>query len=164
MGYGVSACATCDGFFFRDKEVVVVGGGDTAMEEAIYLTKFASKVTVVHRRDELRASKVMQDRAFANPKIAWVWNARGPRGARQPRGGGPRRAPGGHADRRDTRASPTQGVFVAIGHQPNTELFAGQLEMDDIGYLVVQRADHLHQRRRACSPPATSPTRSTARR
>jgi thioredoxin reductase (NADPH) len=137
MGYGVSACATCDGFFFRDKEVVVVGGGDTAMEEALFLTKFAAKVTVVHRRHELRASKVMQDRAFAHERIAWKWNSVVTEilGSRDSGVEGVRLA--------DTLTGsetvyPCQGVFTAIGHQPNTELFAGALEMNAVGYLEVQ--------------------------
>jgi len=136
MGYGVSACATCDGFFFRDKELVVVGGGDTAMEEAIYLTKFATKVTVIHRRDELRASKIMQERALANPKIAWRWNSVVSEVVGE-------RASGVEAVRlTDTETGeeslyPTQGVFIAIGHKPNTELFRDALEMDDVGYLEV---------------------------
>jgi thioredoxin reductase (NADPH) len=136
MGYGVSACATCDGFFFRGKEVAIVGGGDTAIEEALYLTRFASKVTVVHRRDELRASKIMRERALANPKIAFAWNREvvevlGSRDA------------GVHAlrlrDPRDGELSElaVQGLFVAIGHQPNTALFRGLLDMDDVGYLRV---------------------------
>ena len=137
MGYGVSACATCDGFFFRDKEVAIVGGGDTAMEEATFLTKYASKVTVIHRRNELRASKIMQDRAFANEKIAWKWNAvvTDVLGSRE----------GGVTGLKleDTRTGaeeemPVQGLFVAIGHQPNTELFRGQLEMNEIGYVDVR--------------------------
>jgi thioredoxin reductase (NADPH) len=137
MGYGVSACATCDGFFFKDKEVVVVGGGDTAMEEATYLTRFATRVTVVHRRDQLRASKIMQDRAFRNEKIAWSWN----RELREVLGS---REKGVHAVRLgnvvtgEVEEYPCQGVFLAIGHQPNTDLFRGQLEMDPVGYLKVR--------------------------
>jgi thioredoxin reductase (NADPH) len=134
-GRGVSACATCDGFFFRDRELIVVGGGDTAMEEAVFLTKFASKVTLVHRRDEFRASKVMQDRALANPKISVIWDSvvdevlgtDGVAGVRL----------------RNVRTGAFEevavdGVFVAIGHDPNTELFRGQLDLDDEGYVRVQ--------------------------
>ena len=137
MGYGVSACATCDGFFFRDKEIVVIGGGDSAMEEAIYLTKFASKVTVIHRRHELRASKIMQDRAFANPKIAWIWNTvvADIVGTRE----GGVTAVKLHNKKTGLESEyPTQGVFYAIGHQPNTALFAGKIDMNDVGYLRVE--------------------------
>ena len=137
MGYGVSACATCDGFFFRDRELVVVGGGDTAMEEATFLTKFASKVTIVHRRGELRASVIMRERAAANEKIDWRFHAT----VEEIHG---TRADGVHGVRlRDPRSGeesdfPCQGVFMAIGHNPNTELFQGKLEMDDVGYLKVE--------------------------
>jgi len=137
MGYGVSACATCDGFFFRDKEIVVIGGGDSAMEEATYLTKFASKVTVIHRRRELRASKIMQDRAFANPKIAWIWDTMVTEIVGTREGG----VTGVKLHNKMTELDsvyPTQGVFYAIGHQPNTEIFRGKLEMNDVGYIVVQ--------------------------
>jgi thioredoxin reductase (NADPH) len=134
MGHGLSTCATCDGFFFRGQQIAVVGGGDTAIEEATFLTRFADKVTIVHRRDELRASKIMQDRAFANPKIEFLWN---------------------HtvtAIRGDDRVTgievtstldgtvsemPVTGLFVAIGHRPNTDLFRGVLDMEDTGYLIT---------------------------
>ena len=136
MGHGVSTCATCDGYFFRGHEIAVVGGGDSAMEEATFLTRFASKVTIVHRRDTLRASKIMQDKAFANPKIAFAWDSE-------------------VADIKDVEKGevtalvlrnlktgalselPVDGVFIAIGHTPNTTLFKGQLELDDLGYIIT---------------------------
>jgi thioredoxin reductase (NADPH) len=133
-GRGVSSCATCDGFFFRDRDLVVVGGGDSAMEEATFLTKFASKVTVVHRRDELRASKIMQDRAHANEKIEFVWNS----SVEEVLGDG---AVAGVRVRDLTTGKehefPTNGLFVAIGHTPNTSLFQDQLPLKN-GYIVVE--------------------------
>jgi thioredoxin reductase (NADPH) len=133
-GRGVSSCATCDGFFFRDRDLVVVGGGDSAMEEATFLTKFASKVTVVHRGDSLRASKIMQDRAEANPKISFVWNSV----VEEVLGDGAVQA----VRLRDlttekTTEFPANGVFVAIGHTPNTSLFQGKLALDN-GYIAVE--------------------------
>ncbi len=137
LGRGVSTCATCDGFFFKDKELIVVGGGDSALEEATFLTKFASRVSIVHRRAELRASKILRDRAQKNPKVEFIWNAEveeilgdqesGVRGVRL----------------RDTKTGEVtemavQGVFIAIGHNPNTKLFKGMLEMDALGYLITK--------------------------
>ena len=137
-GHGVSTCATCDGYFFKGRPIAVVGGGDSALEEAIYLTKFASKVTVVHRREALRASKIMQDKAFANPKIDFIWDS-------------------AVAEIKDVRKGevtgvvvrnlktgqlsdlPLDGVFIAIGHTPNTSLFAGQIELDGNGYIVTKQ-------------------------
>jgi thioredoxin reductase (NADPH) len=134
-GRGVSACATCDGFFFRDRELIVVGGGDTAMEEAMFLTKFASKVTIVHRRDAFRASKVMQDRVFANEKIDVVWNTVLDEvvGEDAVTGVITRDVQTG-----ETRELATDGVFMAIGHDPTTALFRDGLALDENGYLVVQ--------------------------
>ena len=140
MGYGVSACATCDAFFFKGLEVVVVGGGDTALEEAMFLTKFAKKVTVIHRRDHFRASKIMQDRAIENPKLAFIWDSV------------VEEILGKHEDHKKSVTGlklknvktgaistfRTDGMFVGIGHQPNTKIFEGQIETDRNGYIIVQ--------------------------
>jgi thioredoxin reductase (NADPH) len=135
-GHGVSTCATCDGYFFRGKPIAVVGGGDSAMEEAIYLTRFASSVTVIHRRDTLRASKIMQDKAFANPKIQFVWDSDVVDIASSDRG----EVTGLTVRNLKTGAQQNlavDGVFIAIGHTPNTALFKGQLELDANGYIVT---------------------------
>jgi len=135
-GHGVSTCATCDGFFFKGRPIAVVGGGDSALEEAIYLTKFASKVTLIHRRDTLRASKIMQDKAFANPKIAFVWDSEVAEVQDVAKG----EVTGIVLRNLKTGARselPLDGVFIAIGHTPNTTLFAGQVELDPAGYIVT---------------------------
>ena len=135
LGHGVSTCATCDGFFFRDHEIAVIGGGDSAIEEAMFLTKFASKVTLIHRRKELRASKIMQERAFANPKLEFVWDSVVEDMLGDTKLTGLRL--------RDTVTDATSelavtGAFVAIGHTPNTALFTGQLDLDENGYIITE--------------------------
>ena len=135
IGRGLSTCATCDGFFFRGQEIAVVGGGDSAMEEALFLTKFATKVTVIHRRDQLRASKIMQQRAFANDRIEFLWNhivtdivgSEALEGAKVQ-----------HTTTGAERTLPISGLFIAVGHRPNTDLFVGQLDMKSNGYLITQ--------------------------
>jgi len=138
MGYGVSACATCDGFFFKDKAVAVVGGGDTAMEESLFLTKFATKVHVLHRRDELRASKIMQERAQKHPKIAFEWNSVVAEVLGEPDKGGVTGIVIQDTKTGAKREMKIDGLFVAIGHEPNTKLFGGQLDMDERGYVLTK--------------------------
>jgi thioredoxin reductase (NADPH) len=135
MNRGVSACATCDGALFRDKAMAVVGGGDTAMEEALFLTRYATKVTVIHRRDELRASKIMQERALKNEKIEFCWNAEVDEVLGEEFVTGVR-----VRDTKDgsLREIPAEALFIAIGHRPNTELLVGQLELDSVGYVKVE--------------------------
>jgi thioredoxin reductase (NADPH) len=134
IGHGLSTCATCDGFFFRGQHIAVVGGGDSALEEAIFLSRFADKVTVIHRRDALRASKIMQDRAFANPKIEFLWDS-----VVDDLLGADKLEGAVVTNKRTGEIStlPVTGVFVAIGHRPNTDLFQGVLDSDDNGYLVT---------------------------
>ena len=136
-GNGVSACATCDGFFFRGKPIVVVGGGDTAMEEALFLTKFASNVTVIHRRDDFRASKIMADRVKNHEKIDILWNTEVTAIHGSKETGVEKISLHNNVSGEDSEFE-TQGVFIAIGHKPNTDLFKGVLDMDDVGYLITE--------------------------
>jgi thioredoxin reductase (NADPH) len=142
MGHGVSACATCDGFFFKDKELVVVGGGDTAMEEATFLTKFATRVTVVHRRNALRASKIMQERAEKNPKISFIWDTVIEKVFGDPKTGGVTGVSFKNVKTGKTEDFKCDGLFIAIGHEPNTKLFVGQLDLDPAGYIVTRDGTH----------------------
>lgn len=138
-GRGVSYCATCDGWFFKEKDVVVVGGGDSAIEEGIFLTRFAKSVTIIHRRDTLRAGKILQNRAMDNPKIRFVWNTQVVEIA------GEQAVKSVRLENRQTGATsemPTDGVFIFIGHNPNTQLFTGKLEMDNLGYLITDKLMH----------------------
>ncbi len=143
MGYGVSACATCDGFFFKEKKVLIVGGGDSAMEEAIFLTKFASSVSIVHRRDEFRASKIMQERALNNPKIDVIWNSTIESMVGDPQNGGLTGVVLKDTLSGETSELECDGVFIAIGHTPNSDLFRGKLDLDDKGYILTG-ADNTH--------------------
>jgi len=138
MGFGVSACATCDGFFFKDKEILVVGGGDSAMEEATYLTKFASSVTIVHRRDEFRASKIMQERALANSKISVMWNSEIIEMYGDPNDGGLKSVDIRNLLSGDVHKHNTDGVFMAIGHKPNSDIFQDQLDLNESGYIITE--------------------------
>tara|TARA_X000001036_G_scaffold242905_1_gene226644 strand:+ start:813 stop:1736 length:924 start_codon:yes stop_codon:yes gene_type:complete len=137
MGFGVSACATCDGFFFKEKDILVVGGGDSAMEEATYLTKFASSVTIVHRREEFRASKIMQDRALNHPKISVMWNSEIVEMYGDPAGKGLESVDIRNIPSGEVNNLVTDGVFMAIGHKPNSDIFKGQLDLNDAGYIVT---------------------------
>jgi thioredoxin reductase (NADPH) len=137
IGHGVSTCATCDGFFFRGKPIAVVGGGDSALEEAIFLTKFASHVTVIHRRETLRASKIMQDKAFANPKISFEWNSRVD-DVKDPGAGEVKAVVLSNTKTGAQKLLEIEGLFVAIGHTPNTALFHGQIAMDPAGYIITR--------------------------
>ena len=137
MGFGVSACATCDGFFFKEKDILVVGGGDSAMEEATYLTKFASSVTIVHRREEFRASKIMQDRALNHPKISVMWNSEIVEMYGDPAGKGLESVDIRNIPSGEVNNLVTDGVFMAIGHKPNSDIFKGQLNLNDAGYIVT---------------------------
>ena len=143
MGYGVSACATCDGFFFKEKKVLIVGGGDSAMEEAIFLTKFASSVSIVHRRDEFRASKIMQERALNNPKIDVIWNSTIESMVGDPQNGGLTGVVLKDTLSGETSELECDGVFIAIGHTPNSDLFRGKLDLDEKGYILTS-ADNTH--------------------
>ncbi len=138
MGYGVSACATCDGFFYKEKEILVIGGGDSAMEEATYLTRFASKVTIVHRRDEFRASKIMQERALAHPKIDVIWNSGVEEMLGDPQNGGLTGVRLKNTVTGEVTEKSCDGVFVAIGHIPNSKIVDGQLELDGKGYILTK--------------------------
>jgi len=137
MGFGVSACATCDGFFFKEKDILVVGGGDSAMEEATYLTKFASSVTIVHRRDEFRASKIMQDRALNNPKISVMWNSEIVEMYGDPKDKGLESVDIRNLQSGEIVRHNTDGVFMAIGHKPNSDLFKDQLSLNESGYIIT---------------------------
>jgi thioredoxin reductase (NADPH) len=141
VGHGVSSCATCDGFFFKGRPIAVVGGGDTAMEEALFLTKFASHVTIIHRRDSLRASKVMQDKARSNPKISFEWNS-GIEEVKEVAKGEVTGVVLRNLKTGERKELAVDGLFVAIGHHPNTQLFAGQLEMDETGYIKTHDGTH----------------------
>ena len=138
MGYGVSACATCDGFFFKEKKIMVVGGGDSAMEEASYLTKFANKVIIVHRRDSFRASKIMQERALKNPKIEVMWNSAIIDMYGEPETGGLTGVEIQNTLNKESFKMDCDGVFVAIGHSPNSNLFSDQLDLNEKGYIVTK--------------------------